>query len=169
MLFIMRGTRCSGKDTFAHQHFLNHCHILSSDNFREMLLGDISNQKQNKRVLDFMHSVLEERFINRVNWTVLNSTNLRIKDCREPIELCKKYSVPFTFLSIRPPSIEVLNQRNYWRYVETGVKIPGEVIEKHHNRYFASVEPFLQEARYNPLCTWIELSQDYEVLSHVSN
>lgn len=170
MLIIMRGTTCSGKDRFIKQHFQNTNHVLSRDNFREMLIGDITAQQQNQRVFELVHQILRERFINRVNWTVLNAPHLRIKDCSVPIELCKEFKVPFTFISIVPPSVEELKRRNEQRYLnESPLLIPDSVIEKHHNRYTASKDPFLQEARYSPLCTWIEIDQDHEVVNHVSN
>lgn len=168
MLFIMRGTSCSGKDRFIDKNFPNKNHVLSSDNFREMMLGDITSQQHNKRIFETMYEILECRFLNRVNWTVLNSTNLRFKDCSTAIELCKKYMVPFTFISIEPPSLEELQSRNELRALSSPLLIPDHVLEKHHNRYWASMDPFLQEAQYNPLCTWIEIDQEWEVLNHVS-
>lgn len=167
MLFIMRGTTLSGKDTFIKSSFPNPNHVLSSDNFREMMLGDITSQQHNKKVFDMIHEILECRFLNRVEWTVLNSTHLRIKDCSAPIELCKKYRVPFTFISIVPPSIEELKRRNEERSLVSPLRIPESVIEKHYNRYEASKEPFLKEAQYSPLCTWIEIDQDWQVVHHV--
>lgn len=166
MLFIMRGTTLSGKDTFIKSSFPNPNHVLSSDNFREMMLGDITSQQHNKKVFDMIHEILECRFLNRVEWTVLNATHLRIKDCSVPIELCKKYRVPFTFISIVPPSIEELKERNEKRSQVSPLRIPESVIEKHHNRYEASKEPFLKEAQYSPLCTWIEIDQDWQVVHH---
>lgn len=167
MLFIMRGTSCSGKDRFIDQNFPNRNHVLSSDNFREMLLGDISSQQHNKRVFEMIHEIMECRFLNRVNWTVLNATNLRIRDVGIPIELCKKYHVPFTFVSIVPPTLEVLKERNQYRSMTSSLLIPDTVLEKHLNRYEASKEPFLKEATYNTLCTFIEINQAWEVVHHV--
>jgi len=164
----MRGTTCSGKDTFIKKYFPNQNHVLSSDTFRKILLGDITSQQHNKRVFDMIHEILECRFLNRVNWTVLNATHLRMRDCTAPIELCKKYRVPYTFISITPPDIEELQKRNQLRSLSSPLLIPDSVIEKHYNRYEASKEPFLKEAQYSPLCTWIEIDQDWQVVDHVS-
>ncbi len=167
MLFIMRGASCSGKDTFITKNFPNRNHVLSSDNFREMMLGDITSQQHNKRVFDMIHEILECRFLNRVNWTVLNATHLRIRDVSAPIDLCKKYQVPFTFISLVPPSLQELKERNKIRAMSTPMNVPDGVLEKHLNRYEASKDPFIQEASYNPLCTFIEIGQDWEVVNHV--
>ena len=168
MLFIMRGTSCSGKDTFIHTHFPNQNHVLSSDNFREMLLGDRSSQQHNARVFDMMTEILEIRFINKVNWTVLNATHLRIRDCNQVIELCKKHHVPFTFISIEPPSVEELVERNRKRWLMTGMNIPESVLTKHHERYYNNLENFHKEAIHNPLCTFIEIDQQYKVKHELS-
>lgn len=169
MLFIMRGASCSGKDTFIDKFYHNRNAVLSSDQFRELLFGDIGSQQQNDRVFDMIFNILETRMLNRVNWTVLNSTNLRFKDVHRPIELCKKYHVPFTFISIIPPDLEVMIERNKKRRLQTGLDIPELVLERHHARYENCKEPFLREATYNELCTWVEIDQDYEVVQCIQS
>lgn len=168
MLFIMRGTSCSGKGTFIRSFFKNDNHILSSDDFRELLLGDRSSQQHNTRVFEMIHNILETRFLNRVNWTVLDATNLRIRDCNATIELCKKYKVPFTFISIQPPSVEELIERNKVRFNQTGFNIPENVFDRHSERYYNNLSNFHKEAYNNPLCTFIEIDQDYKVINEIS-
>ena len=163
MLFIMRGTTCSGKDTFIEQFFPESTNILSSDFMRGLLTGDVECQRDNDLVFKTLFEIMENRFVNRADWTVFNATNLRIKDCRPAIDLCLKFRVPFTFLSIHPPSIEVLKSRNEQRYNATGIHIPEAVIEKHYDRYFNAFEPFALEAVNNPLCSLIEVDQNYDV------
>lgn len=168
MLFIMRGTSCSGKDTFLEQYFVNGGpNIISSDYFRQMLFGNVSEQRYNEDVFKMIHQVIESRMIHRAEWTVLNSTNLKMSDLRVPIELCKKYHTPFTFLSLEPPSVEELKIRNQKRYKETGFLIPDSVLERHYAKYFNSRSNFIQEAANNPYCSFIEFNQKYEVLEHV--
>lgn len=164
MLFIMRGPSCSGKDTLINKVFPNQNHVLSSDRFREMLVGDINSMQNSPRVFSLIYDILESRFANRVNWTVLNATHLRIKDIARPIELCKKYNVPFTVISIEPPSIEELAERSEHRRAMTGHNVPVSAIERHWNRYYNAMDPFLQEARYNPLCTFVEIDQEERVI-----
>lgn len=168
MIFIMRGTSCSGKDTFIKEYFgMQNPNVLSSDDFRQMMFGNIAEQRYNKQVFDMMYSILEMRLQHRAEWTILNSTNLRISDIRTPIELCKKYHTPFTILSVNPPPLIVLKRRNKHRKSEFGLDVPDEVLEKHYNRYFSSMDPFIEEAKNNPYCSFIEFDQSHTVLNHV--
>lgn len=166
MIFILRGTTCSGKDTFIRRTFCNTNHVLSSDDFREMLLGDRGSQQHNKRVFSMMHEILEIRFLNRVNWTVFNATNLRFRDVQAIVDLCKKYRVPFTFISIAPPPVETLYKRNIDRHERGGILVPYTVIDKHHARYETAKDMFIKEAMYDELCTWIEIDQNYDILRY---
>lgn len=167
MMFIMRATCCSGKDTFIEKHFSNKNSVFSSDNFREMMCGNMSSQMFNKQVFDKMHSIIEFRLANRVAYTVYNATNIRFKDTSAIVEMCKKYHVPYIFISIIPPDIEVLKERNLNRYNETGILIPERVLEKHFDRYESCKETFIKEAIYSDLCKFIEIDQDYEVLCEI--
>jgi len=167
MLFIMRGTSCSGKDTFINDHFPDRLNVLSSDDFRQMMYGSVHEQRHNDKVFKTMYEIMELRFQHKAEWTVLNSTNLRIRDIQKPIELCKKYHVPFTILSIQPPELEELKRRNNQRSLETGFFVPENVLERHRDRYFNALEPFIQEAANNIHCTLIEVDQDEKVLKHV--
>lgn len=165
MMFIMRGTTCSGKDTFIEQHFDNKNAIFSSDNFREMMCGNMSVQNFNKQVFEEIHRIVEFRLANRAAYTVYNATNLRFKDASIIVELCKKYHVPYIFISIVPPSLDILKDRNEIRHMNKGVPlIPEGVIEKHFDRYETCKETFIKEAMYGDLCKFIEIDQNYEVL-----
>jgi predicted kinase len=163
----MRATTCSGKGTFIKQHFKHDSAIFSPDKFREMMCGDIHTQQFNKQVFDTMHHMMDFRLSNRAEYTVYDATNLRIRDASAVIELSKKHGCPITVVSIHPPAIEDLFERNNARYMATGVLIPDSVIDKHYNRYFASMDPFLKEASYNRLMKFIEINQDYEVLREI--
>lgn len=167
MVFIMRGTTLSGKDTFIKDHFKDEGAVLSSDYFRAMVCGDVSIQNQNKMVFDTLYQILEYRLINRVEYTVLNATNIKYKDTSRAIELCKKYKVPYTILSITPPTVSELERRNLKRFSEKGIHIPPEVIQKHHDRYELCKEPFVKDAINNPHCSFIEFDQDYNVVTQL--
>jgi predicted kinase len=168
MIIVMRGTTCSGKDTFAYTQFEGkENHILSSDNFREMLFGTKTEQRKNRLMFDTLYDVLEHRLQCRVPFTVVNSTNLRFKDIDKVLELSKKYHTPIMVISIQPPSLSSLKERNKKRAEETGFYVPETVIEKHYNRYFASMEPFIKEAIYNDNFRFTEIDQDYNVVRMV--
>lgn len=169
MLFIMRGTSCSGKDTFANKHFPDTANHLSSDFFRQMLLGNINDQRNSDQVFGLMYQILETRFQHKAEWTVLNATNLRMRDLQKPIELCKKYHVPFTILSIEPPPVPELMRRNQHRYATGGdILIPDNVLHRHYERYYNCMPAFIEEAVNNEYCSFIEFDQTEQVLRHVS-
>lgn len=165
MIIIMRGTTCSGKDTFIQSEFGElPNHILSSDNFREMLFGDMKEQRKNKMVFQYIYDVLEQRLQCRVPFTVMNSTNLKFKDIENIIELSKKYKAPIMVISILPPALDVLKERNMKRAEASAFFVPEHVIENHHKRYHDAMELFIKEAMYNELFNFTEIDQDYNVV-----
>jgi predicted kinase len=165
----MRGTSCSGKGTFIKNNFGNESsnHVLSSDNFREMLCGTATEQTQNKIVFDTIRLVLENRLKNRVPLTIIDATHIRFKDCQDVIELSLKYHTPIMVISLKPPSIEDLKSRNFDRMKETGFFVPEGVLEKHYHRYTASMAPFIKEAMFNEYFKFTEIDQDYNVVLFV--
>lgn len=169
MIILMRGTSCSGKGTFIRDNFGDEIknHVLSSDQFRELLCGTITEQRQNKMVFDTIRMILENRLTNRVPLTILDSTHLRFKDCIEVVDLGKKYHTPVMVISIKPPSMEELKARNEARRDDTGFYVPEGVLENHYNRYTASMEPFIKEAMYNEYFKFTEIDQEYEVIRFV--
>jgi len=169
MIILMRATSCSGKGTFIEKYFGHESsnHVLSSDNFREMLCGTVTEQTQNKIVFDTIRMVLENRLRNRVPLTILDATHIRFKDCQDVVDVSKKYHTPIMVISIQPPSIEELKSRNFDRMKETGFFVPEGVLEKHHHRYTASMAPFIKEAMYNEYLKFTEIDQDYNVVRFV--
>lgn len=151
---IMRGTTCSGKDTLIDVAGVNRIHVLSSDDYREILFGDRTHQKGNGHVFDMIHKILEYRLQSRVSKTVLNSTHLSMKECREPLRLAEKYGSEVSVLSIDPPSIDELKRRNEERHKKTGFWIPEFVFEKHYDKYFNCLESFEKFARDNKWFTF---------------
>jgi predicted kinase len=167
MIFLMRSTTCGGKDTFIKQHFTDESAIFSSDDFRKMLCGDIHVQQFNKNVFDLMHFIIDFRLANRVDYTVYNATNLRMRDSSHIFELSKKHHTPITIIAIKPPALEMLHIRNKKRFAATGVLIPDGVIDKHYHRYEHCEKPFTDEAMNNVLVKFIEIDQDYEVIREI--
>lgn len=167
MIFLMRGTTCSGKDRFIEQHFNDDTAIFSSDKFRKMLCGDVHVQQFNNRVFETMQNIIDFRVANRVDYTVYNATNLKIKDASKMIELSKKHRTPMTIISIQPPELDELYRRNKKRFSEQGFLIPDHVIESHSRRYYDCMAPFEDEAKNNVLVKFIEIDQDYEVLREI--
>lgn len=169
MLFIMRGASCSGKSTFLKEYFKGQdSHIISSDKYREILFGSQYIQSKNKELFDFISKIMEIRFLSHVPWTVYDATNLRISDASSAIELCKKYKVPYTFLSIEPPDCEELTRRNHSRGAEGGLLVPDDILTKHHKRYHDNTKYFVEEAVNSPLASFIEFDQDRNVKNYVA-
>jgi len=168
MLFFMRSPSCGGKDTFIRKHFMKEGgQVISSDAFRELLTGDINNQQMNERVFSLMAEVLDFRLANRVSWTVVNATNLRMRDCSRFVDIAKKHHTPFMFICIAPPSREILHERAISRQKQTGMIYVPEVIDKHYDRYESAARPFIEEATYNANCKLIEVNQSYEVIREI--
>jgi predicted kinase len=166
MLIIMRGTTCSGKDTFC-KSYAEH-NILSSDKFRGMLLGDVKDQSKNALVFSELRRTLEMRIQNGCLYTVVNATSLKFKDIKEYLDIAMKYSVPVKVISIQPPSLEELKQRNIKRHAETGILIPDEVIERHYQTYQNTVDSFPESLiAYYPSAKYRELNQQYETVKKV--
>lgn len=168
MLYILRGTTCSGKDALANKFFPKNT-VVSSDYFRELLTGDVASQRRNQEVFSMLNRVVESRLEHRVNITVYNATNLRMKDCSNVIELCKKWHTPYTILSLQPPSKEELFERSKKRGLGGGLFVPMDIIDKHYERYYNinTTENFEQEAINSPLCEFVEIGQDYEVIKYI--
>jgi predicted kinase len=166
MIIVMRGASCSGKSAFIDQNFgdISKNHIFSSDDFREMLCGSRTEQNNNKLVFETMNNIVETRLINRVPLTVVDATHLRFKDCQSIVDLGKKYHTLVMVISIIPPELSRLKKRNEIRNKFTGFYVPETVLEKHHNRYTASIDPFIKEAMYNEYFKFTEVDQDYNVI-----
>lgn len=169
MLFIMRGTSCSGKSTFLKEYFKDQDqHIVSSDKYREILFGSAYIQSKNRELFDFISKIIEIRMLSHVQWTAYDATNLRMSDSSSCIELCKKYKVPYTFLSIDPPDCEELKRRNRSRGCQSGLQIPEDVLEKHYKRYHDNTKYFVEEAVNSPLASFIEFDQYRNVKNYVA-
>jgi predicted kinase len=105
---------------------------------------------------------------NRVQYTVYDATNLRIRDATAILNLAKKHKTPVTIISIEPPSIDELKRRNLERNEKTGFLIPEHVFDSHHARYYNCIDQFHKEAVYNRLVTFVEIDQNYEVINEIS-
>lgn len=169
MIIVLRATSCSGKSTFIKNNFGEESenHVMSSDKFREMLFGTKTEQRMNKKVFETMNSFIESRLVSRVPLTIVDATHLRFKDCEAVLTLSKKYKVPLMFISIQPPALDELKRRNKKRMESSGFFVPEEVLEKHYNRYFTAIDPFIKEAIYNDLVKFTEIDQEYNVVRFV--
>lgn len=145
MLYIIRGTSCSGKDTFINKNFDEHC-VLSSDKIRLLLTNDMKDQSKNKMVFEYLKHTLELRLTNGCFYTVINATNLKYRDVDDYVQMAKKLGFPVTVISIDPPSLEELYRRSKERGENGGLFVPDEVIFRHYNTYYEAIPRFMELA-----------------------
>lgn len=160
MLYIMRGTSCSGKDRYCDEFFEDN-QVLSSDKFRIMIVGSVNCQKYNKRVFELMHEMVKCRIENRVPVTVVNATHLSIKDIRYYLDLQKVWEFPIKVISLEPPSLLALISRRNKRL--HGSQTLDVVLERHIQRYYDCMGAFKQEDAHNELFTFCQLEQEHEL------
>lgn len=165
MIFIMRGTSCSGKDTFIQKYFEPHT-VLSSDWYRRVLTNEIGNQQQNGLVFNLIYDILEKRLKNRLPYTVMNSTNLKMKDASRAIELAKNYGERVSVISIDPPSLEELVRRSTERAKAGGLYVPEEVLERHWKGYYNSLLGFMEaeKSSFGQL-NFIRMNQEHNLVN----
>lgn len=162
MIFIVRGTTCSGKDTLVKRYFNEHC-VLSSDKIRLTLLDNISEQSGSEEVFKYLRHTLEQRLRFGTNHTVINATNLRFSDCVEYIDIAKKFGRKVNVISIDPPPLEVLLQRSNDRVGDS--EVSQETIERHIARYNSCMPRFIEYAKEDPAFTFTRVNQNYEVVT----
>lgn len=162
MLVILRGTSNSGKDFFAYQTFPEHT-IISSDNIRKLLTNKESNQSANRQVFDMMAQIVDNRMEQGCQVTVVNATNLKYKDCERFVEIARKYYKKTVVISITPPSMEELVERNKLRHMndESKVDVPEDVLLRHVNTYNTAMGRFEEEADNSDDFILIKMGQDH--------
>jgi predicted kinase len=168
MLFLMRGTSCSGKGTLIKKHFEPHT-VLSSDWYRQVLTNDITNQQQNGLVFQTIDQLLEHRLKNRLPYTVIDATNIKLKSAAGPLELAEKYGEKVTVISIDPPELNELIRRSEQRASEGGLYVPEEVLHRHWEGYWTSMPAFIERAAKgnDNEFTFIRIDQNYDVVQEL--
>lgn len=165
MIFLIRGTSCSGKDRFCDAYFPEHT-VLSSDKIRLLLLNDMKDQSKNAIVFEHLRHVLELRLRFGTPFTVVNATNLKFKDVTEYIDLAEKYGTDVTVISIDPPSVEELIARRDKRVSEGGLYVPDEVFSKHHAAYYNCMDRFIEaESQYSNF-KFVRVDQTLEIVKN---
>lgn len=152
-LFIMRGVSCSGKDTLVN-HLFPKAMVISSDDFRVMVHGSISNQNLNSEVFSLVHEVIEKRLSHRVS-TVYNATNLKFKDTRPVLEIAKKWGFKVTIINIEPLPLEQLQSRAKERFDSKGILTNH--IERHLETY-NTVTPEYKRMAETYSVRWIDVN-----------
>lgn len=167
MIFLIRGTSCSGKDTFISKHFPEHT-VLSSDKFRMMLFNDVLDQSKNQIMFEHLRNVLELRMQFGCPFTVINATNLKFKDCRPYFDLADKFHQGVTVISIDPPSVDELDRRSTERGMAGGLHVPRGVLERHFTSYYNCMPRFIEAMRMSSAYVFIRVGQDGEIINETT-
>lgn len=81
ILYVTIGISGSGKSTYLNKNF-NKDVIISPDNIRRDLTGDINNQTQNKLIWESMVPELIIQKLNKYNEVALDATNLNASNVK---------------------------------------------------------------------------------------
>lgn len=166
MLIVMRGPSCAGKSRLALNiklHFGGE--IVSSDDIRKKVAGDMKDQTMNKEVFEIFHAVIEARMKAGL-LTIADATHLKMADLSKVVEIAEKYSRPYCIVSMRPPALEELKERNRSRSRKGGLEVPESVLEKHLERYFSTFKEVHKKYRGKIIESHSEVST-YNVMREV--
>jgi len=91
-LVVLTGPSGSGKSTFARRHFASD-EVLSSDAFRERILGDARDQREKEEVFRRLHAVADTRLRDGL-LTVVDATNVVPWDRQALLRLAERHGRP---------------------------------------------------------------------------
>ena len=148
VLHVLVGPSGAGKSTFAQEHFFND-QVVSSDNIREEMTGDMADQSQNDAVFQAFHNIIRARIENGLD-AVADATNLRKKDRQAVTNLAKGAKVVYHVINRDMESKEATGG---WR-----LNVPG-LLEKHEQRFKSQLKDILKGDGYS----------NVEVVDHRNN
>lgn len=140
ILFIMIGISGSGKSTIAQKllQSLNsndNCTVLiSSDNIREELCGDASDQSKNSQVFELAHKRIEESLSHNIN-VIWDATNLAPEDRKDVIRIGRTHNAQLVAIQVVTPISIAINRNN-----NRDRRVPVRVIWKQQGRYYAATK-----------------------------
>jgi predicted kinase len=140
ILFVMIGISGSGKSTIAQKLLQslisndNGTVLISSDNIREELCGDASDQSKNSQVFELAHKRIEESLSRNIN-VIWDATNLAPEDRKEVIRIGRNHNAQLVAIQVVTPiSIAIDRNNNRDR------RVPVRVIWKQQGRYYAATK-----------------------------
>lgn len=127
-IIVMVGSSGSGKSTLAHKLAVEDHEVISSDHYREVLCGDMSNQAVTGHVFEMIYNIIQVRSSQKCR-TILDSTNLRRRDRKAYYGPVANGLPTYAILVDTPES--VCKERQHQR----DRQVPEFVVEKHAKRY----------------------------------
>lgn len=125
-LVVLIGPAGCGKSSFARRHF-GAGEVLSSDDFRELVAGDASDQRATPAAFALLGHALDER-MKRRRFTVVDATNLTRRDRRRLLGVAGKHDLPAVAIAFDLP-LEVCQQRAAARTERT---VPEDVVARQY-------------------------------------
>jgi len=125
-LIVMVGPSGAGKSTFVNQYFKSH-EIVSTDNIREELTGDLRNQHMNPLVFGEFYRRIETK-IQLGERVVADASHLHKKDRIKTAQIGIKYHVPVFYIVVNRPLEEKIATAG-WR-----LRAPG-LIQRYEERF----------------------------------
>lgn len=122
---LLVGAAGAGKSTFARRHFPADT-VISSDDLRSAITGDVTDQSSNGRVFAAVHRALEAR-LAAGRLTVIDATNLTATGRRAIRERAAAARAPVTAILLAPAA-EVVHRQNRSR---SGRRVPDAVVDRH--------------------------------------
>ena len=124
-LVILVGVPGSGKSTFGKEYANEHnLIVVSSDELRQTLFGDATNQEHNKVLFNIIDRIVDELLRDGLS-VLLDATNLSVWSRKRFIQKAERYLVHASALVIHT-SLETAKRRNAARERV----VPDSVIER---------------------------------------
>jgi protein phosphatase len=152
-LVLLLGIPGSGKSSFARKHFKDY-EIISSDELRYRLTGDIANQSVNAEVFAIMEQMVGVKL--RLQKTcVVDATNVKPVFRHMFLELAEEFSVPAFAIVLNLPLKNCLAQN---RQRKVG-RVPAAVISK---KFFPVFRKYLPSLKREGFASILELRSPEE-------
>ena len=140
-LVLLVGPAGAGKSTWAARHFQPH-QVLSSDRFRELVAGEITDQSATADAFKVLHAILRAR-LRRGLLTVVDATNLTEGARRSLLRLAGTAARPVVAI-VFDLSLERCLEQNA---VRSERQVPETVVRRHHQQLQAAL-PRLPDEGY---------------------
>lgn len=95
-LVLLVGASGAGKSTFAARHF-RPTEVVSSDACRGLVSDDEADQSASAAAFELLHLITEKRLAAR-RLTVIDATNLKVRDRRPLLDLARRFHAPVVAL-----------------------------------------------------------------------